>query len=137
MAELVQLEKLHDGLLWIVTLHDGSRAGVDAWERTVRQYWTEFPNKSDRYLIYDTTPIPNLAFTNYLQQRADVMAKEDGNATGRVALVMRLHPTVLYFFDVFVKITGKRYQPKLEVKFFSQREDALNWVAESLPARVG
>ena len=136
MAELVQLEKLHEGRLWIITLHEGSRAGVDAWERTVRQYIAEAQGKTERYLIYDTSPIPDLGFTNYLQQRATVLAQDNRDATGRVALVLRLPPTVLYFFDIFVKLTGRRLQPNLEVKFFSQREEALKWVSEILPVKV-
>ena len=128
MTESVVIEKLHQDRLWVITLHDGSRRGVDAWEQAVRRYIAEFQNAPERYLVYDTSPIPNLGFTNYLQQRATVLAKDNRDATGRVAIVLRIHSTILYFFDAFVRITGSYIQPHLEVKFFSQREPAVEWV---------
>ena len=102
------------------------------WEQAVRSYIAEFNNASERYLVYDTTPIPNLGFTNYLQQRATALAKDNRDAKGRVAIVLRIHATVLYFFDIFVRVTGSRIQPNLEVKFFSQREPAVAWVEVAL-----
>jgi hypothetical protein len=144
MSESIRIEKLHSDRLWVITLFEGNRLGVDTWEQAVRSYWSEAnsnygENKrlaSSRYLVYDTTHIANLGFTNYLQQRASIMAREDGEVTGRVALVIRIPPTILYFFDVFVKLTGSRMQPHLEVKFFSEREDAVNWVSEVVPANA-
>ena len=136
MVETITIEKLHQERLWVITLHDGSRKGVDMWEQAVRSYIAEFQNAPERYLVYDTSPIPNLGFTTYLQQRATVLAKDNRDAKGRVAIVLRLHATVLYFFDVFVRITGSRLQPNLEVKFFSQREPAVAWVEAALQETV-
>lgn len=136
MSELVQIEKLHSNRLWVITLTDGSRAGVDAWEQSVRNYIAEYQNRPERYLVYDTSSIQNLGFTRYLQERATVLAKDNRDATGRVALVFRLHPTILYFFDTFVRLTGNRIQPNLDVKYFSAREDAIGWVEEILPEHV-
>lgn len=132
MSELITIEKLHQDCMWVITLHDGSRNGVDAWEQAVRSYIAEFHNAPERYLVYDTSPIPNLGFTTYLQQRATVLAKDNRDAKGRVAIVLRIPATVLYFFDIFVRITGARIQPYLEVKFFTQRESAVAWVEAAL-----
>ena len=144
MPENISIEKLHAGRMWVISLYEGNRGAVDSWEKAVRSYWDDAKAKygenkalaSARYLIYDTTQIPHLGFTNYLQQRATIMAKEDGEARGRVALVLRIPPTILYFFDVFVRMTGSRMQPHLEVKFFSQREDAIAWVSAVVPQEV-
>jgi hypothetical protein len=144
MSDSIRIEKFHADKLWVISLFEGNRAGVDKWEQAVRSYWDDAKSKhgenkrlaSSRYLVYDTTQIPNLGFTNYLQQRASIMAREDGEATGRVALVMRIPPTILYFFDVFVRLTGSRMQPHLEVKFFSERDAAIAWVSASVPQEV-
>jgi hypothetical protein len=144
MSENIRIEKFFADKMWVITLFEGNRLGVDTWEQAVRSYWDEAKSKygenkrlaSSRYLVYDTTAIANLGFTNYLQQRASIMAREDGEATGRVALVMRIPPTILYFFDVFVRLTGSRMQPHLEVKFFSEREAAIEWVSASVPQEV-
>jgi hypothetical protein len=133
MAEILVVEKLHQDRMWVITMYDGSRKAVDEWEKTVRAYIAEFDNAPERYLVYDTTGILNLGFTNYLQQRATVLAKDNWEATGRVGIVLRIPQTILYFFDRFVRLSSSYIQPYLEVKLFSERAAAIEWVAAGVP----
>lgn len=136
MSEHVSIEKLFNDKMWIVTLHQGNRETVDAWEQTVRQYIAAVNNAPERYLVYDTTPIQNLGFTRYLQQRAIVLASDNREATGRVGIALAVPSMIASFFDIFVGTIGTRLQPELSVKIFSQREEAANWVSEIVPSEA-
>lgn len=136
MVEHISIEKLYDERMWIITLHQGNREGVDAWEQSVRDYIAEFQNAPERYLVYDTTLIRNLGFTRYLQERATVLAKDNPEATGRVALVLNIPAVIASFFDMFIRVIGSRIQPHLDVKIFSKRDDAVAWVSAIVPSGV-
>src|SRR5688500_2566484 len=94
--------------------------------------------KTRQNVIWCTIPrlFPISALPSYLQQRATVLAKDNRDATGRVALELRIPTTVLYFFDAFVRVTSRYIQPHLEVRFFSEREAAVTWVEAALQVSV-
>jgi hypothetical protein len=135
MSESVKLEKLYGERLWILTMRDNSRQTVDEWEATVRAY-NEHMNSPQRYLIYDTTSVSRMSFTGYMRERATVLAKENADAVGRVALIARIPYTIRYIIDLFIQFTNRRVQPKIEVRVFAERDEALKWVAEILPAEA-
>lgn len=131
MSELRHIHKLHDGKLWVISILTGTAAGVDAWEHSVRDYIAQ-ANSPERYLVYDTTGILNLGFTKYLQQRASVLALDNREALGRVAIVMNVPQVVRYLFETFITISSRHTQPRLSVKLFSERPKAVAWVEEGL-----
>lgn len=135
MTELVQIEKRFDDKMWIITILEGTREAVDAWEQTVRDYIDKHSGSLELYLIYDTTLIQNLNFTRYLQQRATILAKENRDVTGRVGIALRIPSMIRHFFDVFINVIGSRIQRKLRVKIFTQREEAVAWVSEVVPSK--
>jgi hypothetical protein len=132
MAETVKVEKLYGERLWILTMLDNSRPTVDVWEATVRAYNAHM-NSPQRYLIYDTSAVPGMSMTGYMRERATVLAKENKDAVGRVALVARIPATVRYIIDLFIKFTNQRVQPRIEVRVFGTRDDAVKWMLEILP----
>lgn len=131
--ELIQVDKLYDDRLWVITVQTNSRAAVDAWEACVRDYMATIPTSNERYLIYDTTHALSFGFTTYLQNRATALAKDNPDATGRVAIILNLPGTIRYLIDSYMKWTGSRIQPDLSVKFYSDRDEAIAWVAEIIP----
>lgn len=133
MSELLQVEKLFDERLWILTMNENSRQAVDAWEATDRDY-NRHMNSPQRYLIYDITAVPRMSFTGYMRERTTILAKENRAAVGRVALVARIPTTLRYIIDLFVQYTNRHVQPKVEVRFFAEREEAVGWVSAILPA---
>ncbi len=135
MSELSRIEKSHDDKLWVISILDGTRAGVDAWEQAVRDYIKQIAS-SERYLVYDTTGILNLGFTRYLQQRATVLAHDNRSAAGRVAIVINVPEMIRYFFETFVSISARQTQPNLSVKLFSEPAKALEWVEEGLAQKT-
>lgn len=135
MSDLLTVEKLYQERLWILTMRASTREVVDAWETTVRAY-NDHMNSPQRYLIYDTSSVPRMSFTGYMRERATVLAKENGDAVGRVALVARIPFTIRYIIDLFIQYTNRRVQPGIEARVFATREDALKWVLEILPDAV-
>lgn len=131
--EIVTIEKLYQDRLWIIHIHEFSRAAVDAWEAAVREYIAMYNNAPERYLIYDVANLSNMAFTVYLRERAIVLAQDNREACGRVAIVTRAPNTIVYIFDIFIRFTGKLLQPALDVKLFGSYEEALGWVSAILP----
>jgi len=131
--EPIKLEKLYDDRLWVIIVQQSDRSAVDAWEACVRDYMATIPIENERYLVYDTTGILSFGFTNYLQNRATALAKDNPDATGRIAIVLNLPGTIRYLIDSYMKWTGSRIQPHLEVKFYENRADAIQWVAEIIP----
>jgi len=129
----VTIEKRHHDHLWILTFTEATPAAVDMWEQTVRSYIAFFNDASDRYLVYDTTRIPNFGFSSYLRQRATILAQDNPDATGRVAVVLHLPILITNLFDFFIRYTGRRLQPRLEVKLFASREKAIAWVEQIIP----
>jgi hypothetical protein len=134
--EAIQVEKLYDDRLWIITVQKGDRSAVDAWEACVREYIATVSTSTELYLVYDTTGILNFGFTTYLQNRATVLAKDNRDVTGRVAIVVNLPMTIRYIIDSFMKWTGSRLQPHLTVRFYKNRDEAIAWVAEIIPENV-
>ncbi len=131
--ESIQLEKLHHERLWVIRVLQGNREGVDAWESCVRDYVAMHAPSTERYLVYDTTGVLNFAFTSYLQNRATELAKDNKDATGRVAIVVDLPVTIRYLIDSYMKWVGTRLQPNLTVQFYKDRDEAIAWVAEIVP----
>lgn len=129
---LVTIEKR--GKLWIITGHYMSNEGVDAWAEAVLAYRQAVAPSTERYLVYDSREVNNMGLTSYLRQRAAELAESDRDATGRVAIVFTVPRLVIHIFDMFTAITGKRHQPNLEVRFFQDREAAIAWVGEGMPA---
>lgn len=41
--EAIQLEKLYDNRLWVITVQKSDRPTVDAWEACVREYIATIP----------------------------------------------------------------------------------------------
>jgi hypothetical protein len=131
--ELVSITKLYNDRLWIIHMHVFSRQAVDLWERTVREYIATHQNLPQRYLIYDVSGLNNLSFTVYLRERAIVLAQDNREATGRVAIVTTAPATIVHVLDIFLRYTGKALQPALEVKLVKTRDEALTWVSAALP----
>jgi len=131
---IVEVDKLYDDRLWVITVHENSRQAVDAWEACVREYMATIPTATERYLIYDTTNALSFGFTSYLQNRATALARDNPDATGRVAIVLNLPGTIRYLIDSYMKWTGSRLQPDLTVKFYADRDEAIAWVAEIIPS---
>ena len=132
--ELIEVEKLYNDRLWVIKVNENSRTAVDAWEACVREYMATIPIGTERYLVYDTADILSFGFTTYLQNRATVLANDNPDATGRIAIVLNLPATIRYLIESFMEWTGSRIQPDLTVKFFGSRDEAIQWVAEIIPA---
>jgi len=132
----ISLEKRYDDKLWIISILEGNKSAVDAWEACVREYMNTVPASTERYLVYDTTGVLNFSFTSYLQNRATALAKDNRDATGRVALVINLPITVRSLMDSYMKWIGARLQPRLTVQFYQDRDDAIAWVAEAIPEKA-
>lgn len=135
MSDLVSIEKRDEERLWIITVNRDSREGVDAWEQSVRSY-IQFIGSSQRYLIYNMSGLKNAGFTNYMRNRATILAQDNRDATGRVALVVGFSPVVRHIFELFINVTGRRVQPFLTVKMFNDEEKAVAWVSEILPKQT-
>lgn len=135
-SSALSIEKFHNEQLWVLTLHASSQQAVDAWEATVRDYIQQVDHRPERYLVYDLLSVPNLGFTNYLRYRATELAKDNREATGRVAIVAHLHPTINHFFTFFLRTTGARIQPRLSIKMLATRPQAMAWVEEILPSTL-
>lgn len=135
MPDAVTVEKLYDERLWILTLHENSQVAVDEWEKIVRDYIRHM-HSPKRYLIYDVSSIPRISFTAYMRERAIVLAKANPEADGRVAMVADVPAAIRYVFDLFLQYTNRQLQPKITVRVFATRDEALNWVLETLPDTV-
>lgn len=135
MLDVLTVEKLYQERLWILTLQEKSPRAVDAWEAAVRAYIQHVNNAPERYLVYDMLHAPGINFSTYSRERSMVLAKDNPDATGRVALVLPASPAVTYIYNLFLRYTGKQLQPGLEVKIFTDRDRALTWVLEVLPQR--
>lgn len=133
MNEPIKIEKLFHERLWVIQALTNESATVDAWETAVRAYIQRFGSAPERYLVYDLQPIEKLSFTPYMRQRATVLAQDNREATGRVAVVVNYNPLQRYIFDQFIYFIGTRLQPHLSVKLFGDRMEAINWVAHILP----
>ena len=118
--------------MWVITVLTSDRSAVDAWETCVREYIAINPSSNERHLVYDTTGILDLGFTSYLQNRATALAKDNRDATGRVAIVLNLSTTIRYLFDSYMKWIGSRLQPNLVVQFYKDRDEAIAWVADGI-----
>ncbi len=129
----IQIEKLYQDQLWVITLPTFEKRHVDQWEATVRAYFQHMNYRDERYLVYDATPVEHLRMTPYMQQRVAKLAEANPKAVGRVAVVMPLSPMLLYVFEPFGRYRIKAIQPNLDVRFFSQRQAAIEWVAKILP----
>lgn len=129
---LVTIEKR--GKLWIITGHYMSNEGVDAWAEAVLAYRQAVAPSNERYLVYDSRDVKNMGLTNYLRRRTAELAESDPDATGRVAILFAVPRLIIHIFDVFTALTGQRHQPNLEVRFFQDREAAIAWVREGMPA---
>lgn len=134
VATPIAIEKLHDEKLWIIQAFSMEPSTVDAWESAVRSYIQSVSPSTDRFLVYDLTPIAKLGFTSYMRQRTTALAKDNGDATGCVAIILNLNPTIRYLFEPFLRFTGARLQPNLTVKLFGERQAAIDWVSETLKA---
>jgi hypothetical protein len=135
-SSLIQIDQYHQNHLWVITVQEYSHAAVDAWEAAVRGYITHQIGGPERYLVYDFLGVPNLGFTNYMRYRASELAKDNRDATGRVAIVAHLHPLVDHLFRWFIRTTGHQVQPHLEVKLLKDRATAIAWVQQVLPPDV-
>jgi hypothetical protein len=133
---LITIEKYYQDYLWILATESIENAHIDAWEAAVRAYIQHFNHADNRYLIYDLTAVPKVGFTNYMRERVTALAKDNPKAIGRVGIVMNINPTLLFIFEPFVRLTGSRYQPHLQVRFFNQRQEAFQWVAAALPEKL-
>ena len=54
-SEHVQVERLRDGKLMIITITEFSNAAVDAWANRVTAYLAEQGQDTARYLVYDAS----------------------------------------------------------------------------------
>jgi hypothetical protein len=72
----------------------------------------------------------------YMRQRTTALAKDNRDATGRVAIAMTLSPVYRHVFEPFIRFTGRQLQPKLVVKLFGNRADAVEWVASGMPTEI-
>jgi hypothetical protein len=133
MLNPLKIEKMCGDRLWILSVLESSRAAVDAWEQTVRDYIARVDPAPERYLVYDLTEATNVSFTSYTRQRATILAKDNPQATGRVALVVSGNPAIVYIFDLFLRYTSRQLQPRLDVKLFNERAPAVAWVRAILP----
>lgn len=133
--EILTVEKFYDDKLWVITVHESNRAAVDAWEACVRDYIATVPEGNERFLVYDTTVAMGFGLTTYLQNRATALAKDNREATGRIAIVLNISSTVMYLIESFLKWTGSRIQPDLDVKLFQDRTVAIEWVSEIIPTQ--
>jgi hypothetical protein len=68
-----------------------------------------------------------------MRQRATALAKDNRQASGRVALVVKGSPALTYIFDLFLRYTSRQIQPRLDVKLFNDRDKAIEWVKAILP----
>jgi hypothetical protein len=134
-TDTVKIEKFHQDRLWVIQAFSIERPSVDGWEAAVREY-IQHVNAPERYLVYDLTPIASLGFTMYMRQRTTALAKDNREATGRVAIAMSLSPIYRHVFEPFIRFTGRQLQPRLTVKLFGSRTEAIDWVASSLPAEA-
>jgi hypothetical protein len=127
----VIIEKLYQDQVWVIKVTSTEDASVDAWERAVRAYFQH--GRNNRYLIYDLSGVEKISLTPYMQQRIVKLAQDNPAAVGRVAVIMNISAMLLYVFEPFARLTVRRIQPDLEVKFFHQRQAALDWVTAILP----
>lgn len=132
MNDGVTVERLHNNKMWIITFTTLSREMIDIWVDHVRDYRTQ-QEGTQRYLVYDVSPIKNMGFTNYLRQRSKQLTEEDRDAVGRVAIVIAVNPMVRYLFQMFVEVISQRTQPNLGIKIFNDRHQGIDWVEEGLP----
>lgn len=135
-TETISIEKFYQDWLWVIQGNSIKPASVDAWEAAVRSYIQHVNNAPERYLVYDLLQVENLGFTSYMRQRSTALALDNRDATGRVAVVIDMNPMLRYIFEPFFRLTGSRLQPKLDVRLFGNREDAMVWVAEILPESI-
>jgi hypothetical protein len=133
MSDVVNVEKLDSERLWVISVYENSHAAVDMWEAAVRAYIDRMNGAPERYLVYDLSQAARISLTNYTRQRTTVLAKDNPEATGRVAVVVRGAPALLHIFDLFVRYTSRQLQPRLDVKLFNERGKAIEWVKAILP----
>lgn len=134
MTDYVKIDKLYRERLWVIQALVNDPAAVDAWEAAVRAYIHQFNDAPERYLVYDLQPVEKILFTPYMRHRATALAEDNREATGRVAVVVNYNPLQRYIFDQFIYFVGTRLQPRLSVKLFSDRSEAIEWVAQVVPA---
>ncbi|MBC8170278.1 MAG: hypothetical protein H7X77_01340 [Anaerolineae bacterium] len=135
-TDTVTIEKLYQDWVWVIQGYSIKPASVDAWEAAVRAYIQHVNHAPERYLVYDLLPVENLGFTSYMRQRTTTLAQDNRDAMGRVAVVMNINPMLRYVFEPFFRLTGSRLQPHLDVRLFGNRDEAVNWVASSLPEAI-
>lgn len=135
MTQPVTVEKLYQDYVWVIQAFSIEAATVDAWEAVVRDY-IKHMNSPKRYLVYDLTPISRPGLTLYMNKRVTALAQDNRDADGRVSIALNLNPTIRYVFEPFIRITAIRQQANLDVKLFGTRDQAINWVVESLPQAI-
>jgi hypothetical protein len=129
-TDLVSIERLHQDKFWIISIHEFSTNAIDAWADSIREYRKAMGDSKERYLVYDTSNIPRLGMTSYLRKIATKVGKEAPQETGRVAVVLSSSSIIWQVIQMFLNFITKQLQPKLELKIFSAREEAIAWVEE-------
>lgn len=135
MKQEVIVEKFYQEHVWVIKAFSIEPASVDAWEKIVRAYIAHMKGPM-RYLVYDLTPIARPGLTVYMNKRVTALAHDNRDACGRVGIALNLNPTVRYVFEPFIRFTAIQTQPKVDARLFHTRDEAINWVVESLPPEI-
>lgn len=106
-------------------------AAVDAWRSALDAYIDQRPG-AKRYSIYDLTGITDWGLSPRAREKLTLGAVRHPDARGRIAVITPPMGPLRAVVALFIRSQLSAAQPHLDVRLFSDREEGIAWVAESI-----
>lgn len=131
-AARLQVERRHRGEMIIFTFAGPvGDAAVDAWRSALDAYIDERPG-AQRYNIYDLTGITDWGLSPRAREKLTLGAVRHPDAQGRIAVITPPMGPLRAVVDLFIRSQLNAAQPELNMRLFSDRDEGIAWVAESI-----